>query len=63
MTEQEVKDTIGEEHWSEFCKWMGGQTVGMNLDGSINYYECDVDAFKQKLKSGYDRQQDPGAWD
>jgi len=28
-----------------FWKWMRGQTMGMNEDGSTNVYECDVDRF------------------
>ncbi len=63
MKEQEVKDYIGEENWEDFCDWMCGQTMGINEDGSTDYYECDVEAFKHKLKTGYNRQSDPCAWD
>lgn len=57
MTEKQVKKLIGEENWEEFIHWMRGQTCGMNKDGSVNYYEDDVMAFKRKLDTGYDRQQ------
>jgi hypothetical protein len=63
MRENEVKHLIGEIHWPEFCVWMGGQTVGMYSDGETDYYAADVHAFKRKLDSGYDRQEDPLAWD
>ena len=63
MTEQQVKQLIGKENWSKFIHWMRGQTCGMYPDGSTNYYECDVKAFKTKLDTGYDRQKDPLAWD
>ena len=62
MTEQEVKKEIGEQNWEEFCKWMGCQTVRINTDGSTDFYKCDVEAFKRKLLSGYDRQKSP-EWD
>lgn len=63
MTKDEVKDLIGENNWDLFCQWMTGQTVGTYPDGSTDYYDCDVNAFKEKIESGYDRQQDPLAWD
>lgn len=63
MTEEQVIKLIGEENWDKFLNWMSGQTVGMYPDGSFNYYECDVEAFCEKLRSGYDRQKDPHAWD
>ena len=63
MTEYEVKKEIGENNWDKFCEWMYGQTVGLNEDGTTDYYDCDVEAFKRKIKKGYDRQQDPLAWD
>lgn len=63
MSEQEVKEEIGVKNWEKFLQWMRGQTCGLNEDGTINYYDCDVKAFKQKLLNGYDRQKDPIAWD
>ena len=63
MTEKEVKIYIKEENWVAFCKWMYGQTVGSNKDGSIDYYECDVRSFKEKLDTGYDRQANSLEWD
>ena len=63
MIEQEVKKEIKEENWEKFLDWMRGQTVGLNEDGTTDYYACDVMAFKHKLSSNYDRQLDPLAWD
>lgn len=63
MKAEEVKKEIGESNWDKFCEWMYGQTVGINEDGSFDYYACDVMAFKEKLLTGYDRQKDPKAWD
>lgn len=63
MTKQEVQDLIGEENMDGFFQWMCGQTFGTDADGTYNYYTCDVNAFKAKLDSGYDRQQDPEAGD
>jgi len=62
MNAQEVKDYIGKRNWNKFLKWMRGQTCSMNEDGSTNFYENDVDAFKTKLKTGFDRQNSE-AWD
>lgn len=59
MKESEIKNKLFEI----FLDWMRGQTVGTNPDGSIDYYECDVDAFISKIKTGYDRQADPEGWD
>lgn len=63
MKEAEIKKLIGKENWEDFSKWMRGQTYGRYEDGSINFYECDVMAFKKKLDTGYDRQKDPMVWD
>ena len=38
MNEQEVKDYL----FKQFLKWINGQTVGLNKDGSTDYYEWDV---------------------
>jgi len=63
MREQEVKKLIGEKNWKDFCEWMRGQTAGIYPDGETDYYNCDVQAFIRKLKTGYDRQKDPATWD
>jgi hypothetical protein len=63
MRERQVKQLIGEENWPAFCKWMYGQTVSAYEDGETDYYDWDVRAFRRKLDTGYDRQQDPLAWD
>jgi len=44
MKEKEVKKLLRKNKlkWKDFCEWMGGQTIGMNEDGSIDYYDWDV---------------------
>jgi len=49
MNEQEVKEYIGTTHWDAFLDFMYGQTVGVNEDGSIVYYEADVERFKRMI--------------
>lgn len=51
MTEKEVKHELRINHrkWSDFCKYMRGQTVGIDSKGKINYYEWDVDRFINNL--------------
>ena len=44
MNEAEVKELVG-ERWEEFEKWMNGNTVGINDDGTIDYYRWDVERF------------------
>lgn len=63
MREKEVKELIGKENWEGFCKWMTGQTLGIYPDGAADIYECDVRTYMRKLKTGYDRQENPFAWD
>jgi hypothetical protein len=63
MKEQEVKKIIGYNNWNIFLEWMRGQTMGIYEDGSTNYYDCDVYAFKEKIDTEYDRQTDPNSWD
>lgn len=45
MKEADVIKMIGKNKWKEFQYWMKGQTVGVNSDGSIEYYENDVQRF------------------
>ena len=47
MTEKEVKSLLRKNHrtWSDFIKWMRGQTVGMDENGETNWYEWDVERF------------------
>jgi len=46
MNEQEVKDCL----WREFTEFMRGQTIGLNADGSSDYYERDVERFTRSWK-------------
>ncbi len=50
MNEKEVERLIGINNWIAFCKFMEGQTVGINRDGSIDYYEQDVAIFIRRMK-------------
>lgn len=59
MKESKIKKLL----FDEFMKWMRGQTVSSYPNGDINFYEHDVMAFIEKIKTGYDRQTDSGAWD
>ncbi|MDD5353491.1 MAG: hypothetical protein PHS93_10045 [Candidatus Omnitrophica bacterium] len=47
MNKEQAKQKIEEAggSWDVFRRWMGGQTVGMNEDGTINYYDYDVNRF------------------
>lgn len=47
MTEQEVRDAIKKSNqtWEEFEYFMRGQTMGLNEDGTTNFYDCDVEKF------------------
>lgn len=44
MKEEEVKEYL----WESFLEWMNGQTVGINENGSIDYYDSDVMRFCRK---------------
>ena len=45
MTEREVRDRLASVAWEAFVRWMHGQTMGFNDDGSTTYYEHDVERF------------------
>jgi len=53
MKKEEVIKRIGKEKWKKFAKFMQGQTVGLNDDGSFDYYECDVENFLRKPKDRF----------
>jgi hypothetical protein len=46
MNREEVIKLIGESNWPSFTMWMYGQTIGLNDDGSADYYEYDVLRYK-----------------
>ena len=31
--------------WKDFLQWMRGQTIGIFPDGTVEYYDCDVEKF------------------
>ena len=45
MIKKEVIEKIGKKRWKEFNEFMNGQTVGVNPDGSTDYYQQDVENF------------------
>ena len=51
MNKEEVIEKIGEENWEKFGKFMFGQTFRM-VAGKADYFECDVENFLHKLKTG-----------
>ena len=52
MRKEEAIKKIGKKNWKAFEKFMTGQTVGVYPDGSQNIYECDVENFLHKKKTG-----------
>ena len=55
MNKNEVLKKIGKSKWKEFEDFMKGQTVGINPDGSTDYYDCDVENFlRPKNKRFFD---------
>ena len=53
MREEFVIKIVGKDRWKEFQKFMIGQTVSSYPDGSIDYYECDVNNFLRKPKNRF----------
>lgn len=47
MTEKQVRNLLKKhgKTWEQFEYFMRGQTVGLNEDGSTNFYDCDVEKF------------------
>ncbi|MFA5930316.1 MAG: hypothetical protein WC861_05525 [Candidatus Micrarchaeia archaeon] len=52
MKKEDVIKKIGPKNWKAFEKFMVGQTVGVYPDGSTDIYECDVENFLHKKKTG-----------
>ena len=53
MKKDEVIKRIGKGHWKKFLAFMTGQTVGINPDGSFDYYKCDVENFLRKPENRF----------
>lgn len=45
MREEEVIKLIGKKNLKAFFNFMRGKTIGINSDGSFDYYDCDVKQF------------------
>lgn len=53
MNKKQVIERIGKTRWKEFERFMAGQTVRLNTDGTIDYYEWDVENFLRKPKNRF----------
>lgn len=53
MREEEIIELYDEHTFNEFKKWLRGQTVGINDDGSTNYYKWDFDRFIDQYNSNF----------
>ncbi len=53
MNKKQVIQRIGKNKWAEFERFMAGQTVGLNKDGTTDYYEWDVENFLRKPKNRF----------
>ena len=53
LNKQQVIKKIGKDKWNAFCKFMNGQTCSINEDGSMDYYECDVENFLRQPKNRF----------
>lgn len=50
MRKEHIIDFIGADRWKEFLEFMDGQTVGINKDGSTDYFDQDVSNFLRDPK-------------
>ena len=50
MNKEEVRELIGDSNWREFLDYMHGKTVGVNDDGSTDFYDWNVERFIMSLK-------------
>lgn len=53
MNKKQVIAKIGKERWKEFEEFMHHQTAGLNKDGSLDYYKCDVENFLRKKEDRF----------
>ena len=55
MNKKEIMKLLKEKGrtWKEFNEFMYGQTVSMEENGEINYYECDVENFFRQPHSRF----------
>lgn len=50
MNEIEVREKLSKEVMRAFDKFIQGQTVGKNPDGSFDFYKQDVDKFVYMMR-------------
>ena len=59
QAEDKIKQAGG--NIEDFHEWMDGQTVGLNEDGTVDYYDYDVDRFISYKCNP--KNETVGAWD
>ena len=59
MKYKKIKKKYGEKLAKKILEKMNGQTVGINKDGSLDYYEWDIERAVKEIKTG----RDIGVWD
>ncbi len=54
-TKKQVKKILKENDikWSDFIKWMMGQTCPILKDGEMGFYQYDVDRYVDAKTGGY----------
>ena len=50
MREEEAIKKYGKENWEGMLPLMRGNTVGVNDDGSLDYYDYDLERAFEELK-------------
>jgi hypothetical protein len=50
MNEQEARELVGDDGWDDFLDWLAGQTIGINDDGTIDYYDSDVKRYCERRR-------------
>ena len=55
MNETKVRELLKEHDatWKDFEEFMHGQTVGINEDGSIDYYDSDIERYLASKYRGF----------
>ena len=54
MKYKDIEKKYGKSMTKKIMKRMDGQTVGVNKDGSLNYYEGDIERAFLEIQSGKD---------
>ncbi len=54
MRYEEIEEKYGKKLAKKILEKMNGQTVGKNKDGTLDYYEHDIENAVLEIKSGRD---------